>query len=94
MLGAYQETLGDIHNLFGDTASVNVLHDKDGNTSLENIFHGENVSQLLYRVEYDPDHIRQRILDRAQNCHLADSERNELMEELQASLSAYSYLVS
>jgi arginine decarboxylase len=93
MLGAYQETLGDIHNLFGDTASVNVVHDKDGNISLENIFHGENVSQLLYRVEYDPDLIRQRILDRAQDCHLSDNERGELMEELQASLSAYSYLV-
>ncbi|HEC27780.1 MAG TPA: biosynthetic arginine decarboxylase [Gammaproteobacteria bacterium] len=93
MLGAYQETLGDIHNLFGDTASANVVHDKDGNITLENIFHGENVSQLLYRVKYDPDQIRQRILDRAQVCHLTDDERGELMEELQASLSAYSYLV-
>ncbi len=92
MLGAYQETLGDIHNLFGDTASANVLHDKDGKLTLQNIFHGENVSQLLYRVEYDPDHIRQLILDRAQDCHLPESERGELMEELQASLSAYSYL--
>jgi arginine decarboxylase len=93
MLGAYQETLGDIHNLFGDTASANVVHDKNGKISLENIFHGENVSQLLYRVEYDPDLIRQRILDRARDCHLADEERGELMEELQASLSAYSYLI-
>ncbi|HDH09114.1 MAG TPA: arginine decarboxylase, partial [Gammaproteobacteria bacterium] len=93
MLGAYQETLGDIHNLFGDTASANVVHDKDGNITLENIFHGENVSQLLYRVNYDPDQIRQRILDRAQDCHLTDDERGELIEELQASLSAYSYLV-
>jgi len=93
MLGAYQETLGDIHNLFGDTASANVVYDKDGNITLENIFHGENVSQLLYRVEYDPDHIRQLILDRARDCHLPDDERGELMEELQASLSAYSYLV-
>ncbi|MFW2438801.1 MAG: biosynthetic arginine decarboxylase [Arenicellales bacterium] len=93
MLGAYQETLGDIHNLFGDTASANVVQDKDGIITLENIFHGENISQLLYRVEYDPDHIRQLILDRARDCNLDDSERGELMEELLASLSAYSYLV-
>jgi len=93
MLGAYQETLGDIHNLFGDTASANVVYDKDGNIALENIFYGENISQLLYRVEYDPDQIRQRILDRAQDCRLPDDERGELLQELQASLSAYSYLV-
>ena len=94
LVGAYQETLGDIHNLFGDTAKVNVVQDCEGNIQLENIFRGENVSHLLSRVEYDPEQIRQRILDKALACKLPENKRDELMEELQASLQAYSYLVN
>ncbi len=93
MLGAYQETLGDIHNLFGDTASANIVHGKGGEITLENISHGEHVSQLLYQVDYDPDQIRDRIMKRALDCQLGEKEQGMLMEELQASMQAYSYLV-
>ena len=94
LVGAYQETLGDIHNLFGDTATVNIVHDPEGRIELENIFCGENVSQLLSRVEYDPELIRQRIIDKALACELPEAERDELLQELKASLQSYSYLVN
>lgn len=94
LVGAYQETLGDIHNLFGDTATVNIVHDDDGNVCLHNIYSGEDVSQILSTVGYDPDEIRQRITEKALSSKLPDSERNALLKELQASLQAYSYLVN
>ncbi len=94
LVGAYQETLGDIHNLFGDTASINIVHDQEGRIELENIFSGENVSQLLSRVEYDPELIQQRIIDKALASKLPETERDELLEELKSSLHSYSYLVN
>ena len=94
LVGAYQETLGDIHNLFGDTATVNIVHDSNGNIRLENIFNGEDVSHLLISVGYDPEQIRQQIIDKALAANLSDSDRSTLLKELQASLQAYSYLVN
>lgn len=93
MVGAYQETLGDIHNLFGDTASANVILNEDGSIRLEQLYHGEDVDHLLSRVEYDPAEIRQQILDKARASNLTEDEREELMAELQTTLQAYSYLV-
>jgi arginine decarboxylase len=93
LVGAYQETLGDIHNLFGDTATVNIIHDDGGNVCLQNVFSGEDVSQLLYSVGYDPEQIRQQIIDKALASDLPELERNLLLNELQESLQSYSYLV-
>ena len=93
MVGAYQETLGDIHNLFGDTASANVILNEDGSIHLEQLYHGEDVDQLLSHVEYDPAVIRQQILDKARASTLTEDEREELMAELQTTLQGYSYLV-
>ena len=93
LVGAYQETLGDIHNLFGDTATVNIMHDDDGNVCLQNVFSGEDVSQLLNSVGYDPEKIRQQIIDKALASDLPEHDRNLLLNELQQSLQSYSYLV-
>ena len=93
LVGAYQETLGDIHNLFGDTATVNIMHDDDGNVCLQNVFNGEDVSQLLYSVGYDPEQIRQQIIDKALTSDLPELDLNLLLNEIQESLQSYSYLV-
>jgi arginine decarboxylase len=93
MVGAYQETLGDIHNLFGDTSAANVILNEDGSIRLEQLYHGEDVDQLLSLVEYDPVIIRQQILKKAQASSLTEDEREELMAELQTTLQSYSYLV-
>ena len=93
LVGAYQETLGDIHNLFGDTAAVNVSQDDEGNIELDNIFTGENVSELLVQVDYDPEYIRQRIMARAMAARLPEDERKTLVADLESSLRSYSYLV-
>lgn len=51
------------------------------------------MSQLLYSVGYDPEQIRQQIIDKALASDLPELERNLLLNELQESLQSYSYLV-
>jgi arginine decarboxylase len=52
LLGAYQEILGDLHNLFGDTNAVHVNLTEDGEIQLETIIKGDPVSQVLEYVQY------------------------------------------
>ena len=54
LVGAYQETLGDIHNLFGDTDSVDVEIAADGSHRLLNPEHGDTVEDVLRYVHYNP----------------------------------------
>lgn len=53
LVGAYQEILGDLHNLFGDTAAVHITASKDG-YNIEQIIDGEPVADVLDYVEYSP----------------------------------------
>jgi len=53
LVGAYQEILGDLHNLFGDTAAVHISVDKDG-YDIEQVIDGEPVADVLDYVEYSP----------------------------------------
>lgn len=52
LVGAYQETLGDLHNLFGDAHAVHVRVDEDG-WALEELVRGDSVRQVLGYVQYD-----------------------------------------
>jgi arginine decarboxylase len=53
LVGAYQEILGDLHNLFGDTNAVHVSVDKNG-YSIDQIIDGESVAEVLEYVQYNP----------------------------------------
>ncbi|MDE6753939.1 MAG: biosynthetic arginine decarboxylase [Muribaculaceae bacterium] len=53
LVGAYQEILGDLHNLFGDTSAVHISVDKDG-YEIEQVIDGEPVTDVLDYVEYNP----------------------------------------
>ena len=53
LVGAYQEILGDLHNLFGDTSAVHITVDKNGYV-IEQIVDGEPVADVLDYVEYSP----------------------------------------
>ncbi len=53
LVGAYQEILGDLHNLFGDTAAVHISGSKEG-YQIEQIIDGEPVADVLDYVEYNP----------------------------------------
>ena len=53
LVGAYQEILGDLHNLFGDTNAVHVSVDEDG-YKIDQVIDGETVAEVLEYVQYNP----------------------------------------
>jgi arginine decarboxylase len=53
LVGAYQEILGDLHNLFGDTDAVHVSLDDDGGYKIEHVVEGDEVADVLAYVQYD-----------------------------------------
>ena len=53
LLGAYQEILGDLHNLFGDTNAVHISLDDDGQVVVENIIKGDSVNEVLHYVQFN-----------------------------------------
>src|SRR5687767_3648197 len=55
LVGAYQEILGDLHNLFGDTHAVHVSLDEHGGTRLDALIKGDTVREVLDYVEFDPE---------------------------------------
>ena len=58
LVGAYQETLGDLHNLFGDTNAVHVTLDDDGGYEIGEVVEGDTVSEVLRYVQFDPEALR------------------------------------
>ena len=55
LVGAYQEILGDLHNLFGDTHAVHVSLDERGSVVLDAVIKGDTVREVLDYVEFDAD---------------------------------------
>ena len=55
LLGAYQEILGDLHNLFGDTNAVHVSLDENGEVELNAVVKGDTVREVLHYVQYSAD---------------------------------------
>src|SRR6188508_109946 len=61
LIGAYQEILGDLHNLFGDTNTVHVSLSDQGETVLETIIKGDTVNEVLDYVEFEPSDLTTRL---------------------------------
>ncbi len=94
LVGAYQEILGDMHNLFGDTHAVNVVLSADGGWRLADPERGDRVDELLRFVRFDPETLLARIREKMSRSRLEPGLRARLLEELEAGLSAYTYLQS
>nr|MBC8188378.1 biosynthetic arginine decarboxylase [Pseudomonadota bacterium] len=61
LVGAYQEILGDLHNLFGDTDTVHVRLDGDGGYQIEHLVEGDDVTEVLAYVQYDRRDLTERV---------------------------------
>jgi arginine decarboxylase len=94
LLGAYQEILGDMHNLFGDTASVNVELGEDGSYRLVEAAHGDTVADLLRYVGFEPEDLRAAYRSRIAAAGLDPDQRATGLQELDAGLDGYTYLES
>jgi len=91
LVGAYQEILGDMHNLFGDTHSVVVTMDEQGKSHIVEINEGDSVEDMLRYVHLDADEFRQAFAQLAEN-KLPESERAHVLAELDMGLKGYTYL--
>lgn len=92
MVGAYQEILGDMHNLFGDTDSINVEIVSDGKYQLTQPVHGDTVDSVLRYVRFNPDDLLKTYQDKIKAAELTDQQRRFFLEELEAGLTGYTYL--
>ncbi|GAA5218670.1 biosynthetic arginine decarboxylase [Corallincola platygyrae] len=89
MVGAYQEILGDLHNLFGDTDSVHVELTEDG-YSLSRLMKGDTAAQVLDYVHFEPRRLVESY--RRQLAKVGNrAEANKLLIELEAGVSGYTY---
>ncbi|MCK9605448.1 MAG: biosynthetic arginine decarboxylase [Methylomonas sp.] len=91
MVGAYQEILGDMHNLFGDTHSINIEVDGDGYRFGE-FMEGENVSELLDYVHINTSALKVAYRHKLDNTALSAAQKQAFEQELLAGLNAYTYL--
>ncbi|MEZ8351787.1 arginine decarboxylase [Vibrio splendidus] len=91
LVGAYQEILGDMHNLFGDTHSVVVNVDESGEANIDYINEGDTVEDMMRYVHIDTDLIRQNYRDLVTAKVLAQ-EQQSVLEELEQGLMGYTYL--
>jgi len=93
--GAYQEILGDLHNLFGDTNAAHVTLDEDG-YSVTAVIKGDSVQEVLGYVEYEPPRMVERVrrqAERARRQGLITVENVRLlMKHYEDSLRGYTYL--
>ena len=92
LVGAYQEILGDMHNLFGDTASVNVDLNQDGSFKLSSPEPGDRADKLLRYVNFDPEELMRRYRERIAEAPLSETLRSEYLASLQSGLRAYTYM--
>jgi len=92
MIGAYQEILGDMHNLFGDTDSVNVCMQDDGSYKLNQEEQGDTVESVLRYVHFKADDLLKAYQQKIDTAGLKGSVRNLYFDELEAGLRGYTYL--
>jgi len=92
MVGAYQEILGDMHNLFGDTSSVDVKIEHDGTFVLQHAMPGDCVGDILQYVNFDPTQLLQMMSENLSSSDLSMDEQSEFLASLTNGLEGYTYL--
>jgi arginine decarboxylase len=95
LVGAYQETLGDLHNLMGDTNVVSVRINADGSFDFVKEMQGDSIADVLSYVEYDPRSMQVRFRDTAEQAvrsgRITPAERAQILAQFAASLNGYTY---
>lgn len=92
LAGAYQEILGDMHNLFGDADSVHVQLDQDGSYSLHHAKCGDMVSDVLRYVGFDSKGLLSAFRRKMAQVEISPDKKAQYLARLEQGLSAYTYL--
>jgi arginine decarboxylase len=95
LTGAYQETLGDLHNLFGDTHVISVRLDGDGEVIFTNELSGDSVGDVLSYVEYSPKELietfKAQVEQAVRTNRLTPNERRDIMKAYEEGMNGYTY---
>jgi len=95
LVGAYQEILGDLHNLFGDTNAVHISVDKEGH-HIEQIIDGETVADVLEYVQYNPKKlvktVESWVTSAIKEEKITVEEGREFLSNYRSGLYGYTYL--
>ena len=95
LVGAYQETLGDLHNLFGDTNVVSVRLNSDGSFDFVKEIHGDTIADVLSYVEYHPKEMQLRYRNTAERAvkegRITARDRQQMIKTFNASMQGYTY---
>ncbi len=95
LVGAYQEILGDLHNLFGDTNAVHVSVDEEG-YSIDQIIDGETVAEVLEYVQYNPKKLVRTVetwvTSSVKSGIITAEEGKEFLSNYRSGLYGYTYL--
>src|SRR5204862_6665454 len=96
LLGAYQEILGDLHNLFGDTNAVHVRMGPDGGVILDSVIKGDTVREVLNYVQFSSDALvatlRRDVETALREGRLSYEETGALLRFYEEGLHGYTYL--
>ena len=95
LVGAYQETLGDLHNLFGDTHVVSIRINDDNSYDFVKEIHGDTISDVLSYVEYQPKEMLLKFRNTVENAvrqkKITAKERQHILNNYKASMYGYTY---
>ncbi len=93
LVGAYQEILGDMHNLFGDTNAVNIAINEDGSYQICDKEPGDTVAEILSYLHINTHSMRKLWQDKLSHNNMSEKIKQCVLKELESSLQANSYLV-
>ncbi|WP_210397589.1 biosynthetic arginine decarboxylase [Motiliproteus sediminis] len=95
LVGAYQETLGDLHNLLGDTAVASVRINEDGTFDVIKELEGDSIADVLSYVEYQPQALYEAFRTTAERAvregKITAAERRDVVKSFYESLHGYTY---
>ncbi|MGN6370565.1 MAG: biosynthetic arginine decarboxylase [Phycisphaerae bacterium] len=96
LVGAYQEILGDLHNLLGDTNAVHVTVAPDGSCSIEEIVRGDTVREVLSYVQFNAEELvgklRKQVETAVRENKITLQESTQLMKYYEEGMRGYTYL--
>lgn len=95
LVGAYQETLGDLHNLFGDTNVASVRINADGSIDFVHELHGDSIADVLSYVEYEPNALYEQFRQTAEQAvrdnTISVADRQQMLAAYSEGLRGYTY---
>jgi arginine decarboxylase len=98
LVGAYQEILGDLHNLFGDTNAVHIEMNGEGEVDIAEVVEGDTVREVLSYVQFSAEDLQERLRRSIEvalrNGKLTPEESAKLQKRYREGLDGYTYFVA